>query len=235
MAKKKTYTPRPIDRLWGMVRGWAIFYLLATGALVAATAYRFSLLAALPSDMGMTEMDTLPGGDLEMLATTVASLIWMLAYFVAGFLTLKWYYRAANNANALSAGVENSPYWALWGFVIPVMSLWKPYGVTSELWRTSLAPDRWKGLRDPIMMRWWWGLVLVGSLPLSLSNYMSKSATTVHELAITAGVMMAGMVLHIAAGILFLRIAGPISARQTELIGAGRVAPPEDARPAWAP
>ena len=232
---KKTYTTRPIDRLWGAMRGWAIVYLLASGALVAATGYRLSLLAGLPSDMGMTEMDVLPGGDLEMVATTVVSLVWVLAYFVAGFLTLKWYYRATQNAHALSAVIENSPAWALWGFVIPFVSLWKPYGVTSELWRSSQAPDRWKGLRDPIMMRWWWGLVLAGSLPLSLSNVMSKNAVTVHELAITAGVMMAGMFLHMAAGVLFLRIAGPISARQTELIGAGRTAPSESGQPAWAP
>lgn len=235
MAKKKTYTARPIDRLWGALRGWAIFYLLASGALVAATGYRLSLLAVLPSDIGMTEMDVLPGGDLEMVATTVASLVWVLAYFVAGFLTLKWYYRATQNAHALTAGVENSPAWALWGFVVPFISLWKPYGVTSELWRSSLAPDRWKGLRDPVAMRWWWGLVLAGSLALSASNFMSKSATTVHELTITAGVVIAGTVLHMAAGILFLRIAGPISARQTDLIGAGRTALPESAQPAWAP
>ncbi|WP_292094073.1 DUF4328 domain-containing protein [Brevundimonas sp.] len=232
---KNTYTARPIDRLWGAVRGWAIVYLLASGALVAATGYRLSLLAGLPSDMGMTEMDVLPGGDLEMVATTVASLVWVLAYFVAGFLTLKWFYRATNNANAFSAGVENSPAWALWGFVIPLVSLWKPYGVASELWRTSLAPDRWMGLRDPLMMRWWWGLVLVGNLALSLSNLMSKNAITVLALMLTAVVTIAGTVLHIAAGVLFLRIAGPISARQTELIGAGRIAPSEATQPAWAP
>lgn len=232
---KKTYTTRPIDRLWGALRGWAIFYLLASGALVAAMGYRFSLLAGLPPEMGMTEMDVLPGGDLEMVATTVATLVWVLAYFVAGFLTLKWYYRAIKNAHALSVGIENSPYWGLWGFIIPVISLWKPYGVTSELWRSSLAPDRWKGLRDPIIMRWWWGLVLAGGLSLSLGDFMGKNARTVRELAITAAVLIAGTVLHMAAGVLFLRIGGPISARQTDLIGAGRTAPPESAQPAWAP
>lgn len=232
---KKTYTARPIDRLWGALRIWAVIYLIASTVLAGTGAYRLVLLAGLPADMSMTEMDVLPGGDLELLLTTIAGLIGLAAYVVAAFLTLKWFYRATNNANALSAGVENSPEWALWGFVIPFISLWKPYGVASELWRTSLAPDRWKGLRDPVVMRWWWGSVLLGGLVLTIGSGMSRTAQNVQELAITAAVLALGTAIHIAAGVLFMRIAGPISARQTELIGAGRIAPPESAQPAWAP
>ncbi len=231
------HAARPSDRLWGAIRIWTILFLISSAAAVAALGYRISLLGRLPAESYMTEMsllpEGLPGAEIEILTTLGGGLAYVVTYIVSAVLVLIWYLRSVRNAHGLSNGVETSPKWAIWWFIIPLVSWWKPYSMTSELWRSSLAPDRWKGLSDPALLRWWWGSVLVGGFTFAVGNALSRSAATAGQLAIADSVAIGGYTLHMAAGVLFLAIGGPISQRQTALISAGRVAPPPS-QPTWA-
>jgi len=197
-----------------------------------AYSYRLWLLNQLPSDAFMSELsflsDYLPGAGAEMWMTGLAGLLYVPTYVIAAILVLMWFLRSIRNAHALSNGVETSPAWVIWWFIIPLVSFWKPYGMASELWRSSKAPDKWKGLPDPALLRWWWGFVLLGGFVFSASNIFSRSAETVEQVAAADSALIAGHLLHMVAGLLFLRIGGPISKGQTELITAGRVAPPPE-------
>ena len=229
---------RPSDRLWGAVRIWAWLFMASAALGILAFSYRVWLLSQIPGDAPMSEYDLISdyliGADSEVWITAVAGLSYFLTYVIGAFLVLKWYLRSVRNARALSNGVETSPKWAIWWFIIPLVSLWKPYSMTSELWRSSEAPDRWKGARDPALLRWWWGTVLAANFVGTATNIMSRAVSTAAHVLTSDTVLIACYVLQIAAGLLFLRIGGPISRRQTGLIAAGRSAP-ATATPAWAP
>lgn len=234
---RKVRPPRPSVRLWGAIRIWAILFMLLAAVSMSAFAWRIWLLNLVPSDVYMTEMsyisDYVPGAEAEMWTTGVAALLYIIAYVVAGFLILMWFLRSIRNARALSIGVETSPAWVIWWFFIPVVSLWKPYGMASELWRSSEAPDQWKGLPDPALLRWWWGAVLLSGIVIGASSMLARTAQTAGQIVISDSVLIAGYALQIIAGVLFLRIGGPISKRQTSLIAQGRIAPPPS-QPGWA-
>jgi hypothetical protein len=234
---RKSHPARPSARLWGAIRVWTILFLIFSAANVAAYGYRLWLLNQLASDTWMTEMsflsDYLPGAEAELWVTGLANLLYVPTYVIAAILVLMWFLRSIRNAHALSNGVETSPAWVIWWFIIPLVSFWKPYGMASELWRSSKAPDNWRGLPDPVLLRWWWAFVLLGGFVFSASNILSRTAETAGQVAIADAALIAGQTLHMTAGVLFLRIGGPISKRQTELIGAGRVAPPPE-QPGWA-
>ena len=234
---RRTHPPRPSLRLWGAIRFWSILFILAATASIGAFGYRIWLLNQIPSDAYMTEMsfisDYVPGADAEMWATGLAALFYIVVYVVAATLILMWFLRSIRNARVLSNGVETSPAWVVWWFIIPLVSLWKPYGMASELWRSAKAPDQWKGLPDPALLRWWWGAVLLSGGVITVSSILSRTAQSVGQILISDSILVAGYVLQIIAGILFLRIGGPISKRQTSLIAEGRVAAPPD-QPGWA-
>ena len=234
---RTSYPVRPSDRLWGTIRIWTILFLISSAAAIAAVGYRIWLLRSLPADFYMDEMsfipEGVPGAEIEILTTLVGGLAYVVTYIVSAILVLIWYLRSVRNAHALSNGVETSPKWAIWWFIIPLVSWWKPYSMTSELWRSSLAPDRWKGLPDPVLLRWWWGSVLVGGFAFAIGNALSRSAATAGQLIIADSVSIGGYAFHMVAGVCFLGIAGPVSRRQTALIAAGRVAAPAS-QPTWA-
>lgn len=234
----REYQAKPSDRLWGAVRIWAWLFVASAALSALAFGYRVWLLAQIPGDAAMGEYDLISdyvvGAEAEVWTTLVAGLLYLPTYFVGAFLVLKWYLRSVRNARVLYAGFETSPSWVVWGFIIPVISLWKPYSMTSELWRSSRNVERWKGTPDPALLRWWWAFVLVSGFCGAIANIMARTAATAEQMLISDATATVCHLLLITAGLLFLRIGGPISRGQTDLIASGRTAPAV-ATPAWAP
>ena len=232
MAAPKTYVTRPSTGLWGAIAVTAWIFIVVSGFLALGYAYQTVLLAELDPMEPMGEFDPIPGHDGVTLSVGLMSLIYTAAFLVGAVLTLRWYLRSIRNARVLHRGISISPAWVIWYFVIPVVSLIRPYTMTSELWRSSLQPEGWKGLKDPAMLRWWWGLVLGSNLVSVAASFIGRAARTVGDIMMLEVFTAVGFVLAAAAGLLFLRIGGPISRRQTALIEAGH-RPTETGIPAW--
>lgn len=233
MAKtKKAYEPRPTDRLWSAARGVGWWFIGSAVLLGAGFWVRAAGLRSLaPSDY-FSEADMLPGEEPLVILMGLLGLSVMLAYLTGAFLVLRWYLRSVRNAQVLHRGIETTPGWVVWSFIVPFISLIKPYTMTSELWRSSHRPDGWRGVSDPALLRWWWGLLLLGGFISIVGDGIARSAETAGM--IQASEIMTGLAfgLQAVAGVLFLRIGGLISQRQTALVESGH-RPPESAIPAW--
>lgn len=232
MAKTKTWTARPTKGLWGaiVVTGW--IFILCSAALALGYAYRISLLAGMHPMEPLSELDPIPGHEGESLIIGLLALPYILAYLVGAFLTLRWYLRSIRNARVLHHGITVSPAWVIWYFIIPVVSLFRPYTMASELWRSSLQPEGWKSLHDPALLRWWWALVLGGGFASTIASSVGRAATTVEGVMVASVLTAIGFGALALSGVLFLSIGGPISRRQTALIAAGH-RPEESTIPAW--
>lgn len=235
MSKKKViHAPRATDRLWGAIRGVGWWYIVSATFLAAAFLFRGIALGALDSSEYFSEADMLPGEDLVLLLLGVAAISLIVAYLTGAFLVLRWYLRSIRNAHVLHRGIQTTPRWVIWSFIVPVISLIKPYTMTSELWRSSHRPDDWRKAGDPSILRWWWGLLLLGSLLSTIADGIGRSADTAGVVQASAFISLVSLALQIVASLLFLRIGGRISRLQTELVIAGH-RPPEPTAPAWAP
>jgi hypothetical protein len=221
--------------LWGALQTFAVLFMAA--GLVVATLHGWRLWAL----QGLSPDATVNGGGgleeflpVEWVPVYAIALLVLLAtYVVAAILTLIWYQRSVRNARSLVRGVRTTPAWAVAFFFIPVLSLIKPYAVTSELWRSSKSPDRWLGQPDPAALRWWWGLVLIGGLASATARYLEVPGATVASLIMADATMILSLALHILAGVLFLQIGGAITRAQNGLIDSGYAPPPSDL-PRWA-
>jgi hypothetical protein len=71
-----------------------------------------------------------------------------------------WILRISKNAHASKGRpLRNSPLFAaLWWYLIPFMSLFKPVEALGEIWDTS-APNRERGKSQRFVLRLWWGSV----------------------------------------------------------------------------
>jgi hypothetical protein len=214
----KTYVARSTRPLWGAVRIWALLFMGAAALSAGVYAYRAVLLSQIHSDLFLMEGSELPGHPEELWMAGIAGIAYLATYIGGAFVVLMWFLRSVRNGHALGLRLETSPKWVIWFFIIPLVSLFKPYAMASELWRSSASPGKWKGADDPVMLRCWWAAVLGSGFVTTVGDLMSRTANTPGPLIGASVVFIVGYLLQIAAGVLFLRIGGAISQRQSLLI-----------------
>ena len=98
---------------------------------------------------------------------TPLGILWLLARIVIGLgtpiLVLSWVYRANYNARQLGAAdMRFTPGWAVGWHFVPIAWFWMPYLAMREIWRASVSPSDWATVPVWPLLRWWWGLWLVG-------------------------------------------------------------------------
>ena len=216
---KATRAPRNLIGLWSAVEvvGW--FYIAVTIATVFAL-----LIMAFANETAVT---------IAAMAAAILSELFAFLYLLGAILTLTWYYWSTRNLHAMNLKVGSSPLWAVLWFFIPFLSLWKPYGVTADLWAASTQPDTWRKTREPIFLRWWWGLFLAGSILSNIANAILQVASP--------GSLFSGLVILIpgtaclaASGVIFLRMGRIISLRQRDLVRSNYRRAPAENTPSWA-
>jgi hypothetical protein len=165
--------PRPIAG-----RGNAVLALLALGALADAVAVytgfaQRSLILRVLEGAEVTAEEADANDRLYGTVGWVQSGIFLITA-VAWFL---WIHRASSNQRPLGARhVKYSPGWAVGGWFVPVLNLWRPYQVTAEIWRHSAVAARTRAgetrVRAPssTLVGIWWGAWL-------LDNFLARLAT----------------------------------------------------------
>lgn len=98
-----------------------------------------------------------------------------LLYFAALVLTIVafclWVHRVYRNLPALGAvGLKYSPRWAVGGWFVPILNIWRPYQVMREIWRnTAPAGQGWD------LLKIWWGLWLISNY---VDNFVFRNSFT---------------------------------------------------------
>lgn len=221
----KVHRPRSIMGWWRAVEviGWIY---IATAAIAPLGLIAAWSLGSVAGDGAL---------DLSWLTDTVAAtlLLNLAATYIGAVVTLIWYYQANRNAHALGLKLDTQPHWAVLWFFIPFAALFKPYGVTAELWRSSTYPDGWRSKSDPLRMRLWWAAYLAGVVLNMLGNVIGRA---VAEDQLATGLLMSvpSNVAFALAGLLFLSLGREIAKRQQALIQSGFRPAPRGA-PSWAP
>lgn len=72
-----------------------------------------------------------------------------------------WLFRAATHARNLGIPARRAPFWAVVGFIVPVVNFWFPYQVAAD----CLAPSDAAGRRT--ILRWWL-LYILGTVVLEV-------------------------------------------------------------------
>jgi len=86
----------------------------------------------------------------------------LIMYLVIGVIWVVWMWRLYRNVEALGRRRKHSIHWCIWGWVIPIGSLWIPRMITGDIWRKSDPSDLADpAARVPWIYNLWWGLFLV--------------------------------------------------------------------------
>ena len=82
----------------------------------------------------------------------VGALFYLIAFVVAGFLSLRWIYRANLNAHCLNGDMSMSPGLNVGWFFVPIATWWKPYEGVREVWQVSADPQSPNSVERPSLL-----------------------------------------------------------------------------------
>jgi Domain of unknown function (DUF4328) len=169
----------------------------AIGALVATVV---SNLAAIGADVLTIDLmghalagDELRQSSLEAddLRQTLSATAQFAALIAAAVFFIRWFNRAHESLRALGAQPRYKDWWAIVGWFVPILNLWRPKQIANDIWRGTDPTVRSMSLvisatRVPLLLGVWWVAWLVsGSLTQGAARVWWDT-TTSEEAAILA-------------------------------------------------
>ncbi len=99
-----------------------------------------------------------------------------------------------------------------WGwFFCPLLNLWRPFHVVSELWQD--ADRKSDDMETPIVFKLWWGAWIAGTIALRAGNKLSSRAEEIDMLVTATRFTLIGSVASIAAALAAIQVIRAISQR----------------------
>jgi hypothetical protein len=165
---------------------------------------------------------TTPAGvnDSQILALVIRVLLTLVVLITAVFFSI-WIYRAHKNLKALGAnGLKYSPAWAVGGFFVPLLNIFRPYQVVTEIWKASAKGARrgdgtnWKFEQIPAYISLWWGLWLFSGFLDFFSAFMVLAGGQSNQQLLASRYHLVDDAVSIACAALAIAVVLRITARQ---------------------
>ncbi|MFF4508052.1 DUF4328 domain-containing protein [Streptomyces sp. NPDC001401] len=157
------------------------------------------------------DLDAADSDALAKLVSWPSFLVWI----AAGVAFVVWLWRARINAELMSgaAAQRRSRGWVVGGWIGPVVNLWIPYQVVSDIWRAS-APRRPVPLT---LVNAWWALFAAATVVVKPIQWrMASKFDSEQDVLSNANVSTLLTVLYVGAGLLVILIIRRITAWQTQ-------------------
>ena len=97
------------------------------------------------------------------------------AALVAGILFISWLYTAHHSARMDRAALRHASGWAIGGWFVPVLNLWRPFQMVTDV-RRGATGDRDADV--PRTQGWWWGTLLASYVLSSVSGWFYDEAAS---------------------------------------------------------
>ena len=220
------------------IRGkWLRWLLIATVVIacisIISDLMQLELLSRIAiGDMSDGEADA---NDRRQAFISIVNLLISIATMVV---FLMWFHRAHKNLPALgNHALKYSPRWAVGGFFVPVLALFRPLQVMREVWHGSdpegvalqTAPlGRTVEPGTPALVGWWWGAFLVSAFLGRMILRQSFSSDSLEEFQVLTVNGVIASILDIFSAWLAVRLVNRVSTWQEEradVIKQGAIAP----------
>ncbi|MEQ9231814.1 MAG: DUF4328 domain-containing protein, partial [Cyclobacteriaceae bacterium] len=141
-------------------------------------------------------------------------------YIVSIVVFLQWFRRAYFNLTTAGIKAEESDSWTIWGFVIPIISLYKPYQMMKELAdkmhaHIMLNSISFQTEKPNFIIGIWWAAYLIKNVIAQLSLRVFNGENSVDELITSSKAALASDVFDIIAALITLAMIKQIHQMET--------------------
>jgi len=160
--------------------------------------------------------------DLSDTIQVTVGLIQTILYIISAVVFLNWYRRAYGNLNRLHIKTEYEEQMVGWYFAIPILSLFRPYQVVSEIWEKTQnylksIKSNYMENNNSFFIGLWWGLFILSNF---IGNFIFKSIfkdDTLENYIIESQALIVSDVIQIIEGLFVIYIVRNISKMETEV------------------
>lgn len=171
-------------------------------------------------------------GDFETIGSGLAGVLQFFLFVAIAVLFIMWTHRAYKNLRVLGVPeLRFRPGWAIGGWFVPIMNLWRPKQIVNDIWRGSdpnaaeqQAPS-WRERGVPSLYALWWAAWIVDQTVSNGALRALVRADEISELKTAALVYAVADSLDIVAALLALLVVARTTDRQ-EARAARLAAPP---------
>ncbi|MFD9216875.1 DUF4328 domain-containing protein [Streptomyces sp. NPDC059544] len=140
---------------------------------------------------------------------SLSGVVQTVTFLVCGIVFIVWFRQMRENAQLFAPDAHRkSPGWAVWGWIVPVVSLWFPRRITLDIWTASeLRREVPDAPRTPVtLVNVWW---TVWICDVTLSNLASRYLVRADEadaIKQAVGLLMVADVLDIGAAVMAILV-----------------------------
>lgn len=137
----------------------------------------------------------------------VIGIVQTISLIVLGVLFIMWFRRAYVNAGSISdRKLKHDDSWTIWGFVVPIISLWYPYSIATEI---NEKMDRFlvtnKKGDIPATIGWviglWWTFYIIKNVVANIAFRLILKEDTISELITSSQVYIFSDLFDILAAL----------------------------------
>lgn len=161
------------------------------------------------------------------------ALVQLAAVLLTAIFFLRWFHRAYASLGELGeSGLKYSPRWAVGGFFVPILNLFRPREVMMELW--TRASRLWSERRELVagqgppkkIVDAWWMTFLAASILGNVAGRMALNAEERLAQILATRVGLAADVVDLAAALVAIALVRNVSRLLAPLLrGAARTSP----------
>lgn len=204
----------------------------AVWAVIALVAVILSDLLAVWSDLQEIDLvnrildgeavteDELDDNDYQQF---IVALIQLAVLIAAAFFFIRWFHGAYSNLRALGRpDLRFGTGWAIGGWFVPIMHLWRPKQIANDIWRGSApddfgpSQDDWKRAPVAPLVHVWWAAWVTASFVGWIVGRLFWSSDTADEIKTAAQGDIAFSVIDIVAAVLAILVVRAMTSRQEE-------------------
>jgi hypothetical protein len=156
---------------------------------------------------------TIAEGEANDERQIVIGAIQFFALVAAAIFFIRWFKRAYENIQLAGRGGRFSPRWAIWGWFVPILFLWRPKQIANDLWRAN-SPS----LSTPVppLLTLWWAAYLISNYAGQIAGRLAWGSETVEELRRTSATYIFADSIDVIGALLAILVVRAITARQLE-------------------
>lgn len=153
-------------------------------------------------------MDTLNANDLRQRVIAILNFCVLIASAVT---FIQWFRRAYYNLHLMDGNLRFTEGWASGGWFVPILSLFRPYQIMSEMFYVARAIlvrnlPHFQPKQHSNMLGVWWALWVINNIWGNVSSRMSISARTLDALVTSTHISMWNIVIQIPLALIAIRV-----------------------------
>jgi hypothetical protein len=151
----------------------------------------------------------------------IIAIIYLIVAVVSAVTFIRWFRRGYFNLNQRIKHTQNSDGWAVGGWFVPFICLYRPYRIMQEMWNEThilLVKSNDFSFNKQSVIGWWWAMWIISALIGNIAFRLMQKAETLDALLSSTTMSMLLALTEIPLAILTVKMIRDYTEMENRLV-----------------